>query len=301
MNNNKIFIIVGIITVVIIWFFTFRKQLVNYFHIKNIWEWKVENIQPFGYKTTEKIKYVAQATLPQFLEIREKNKKYTFLIKSRFSDWNKAFNWEEKTELMWVQITWIKDDVFSGTIDNEPYILNLKYGDKVNVKRNDILDWWIIDNKNMKYWFLQEQIEIWNIKLDDISDLEELEIINKQDTLKIKHIAQERFSTFLKMRHEQDPNAKQFFLVKSRFSDPTKNINGEDSELMRIIVTWIKDWKIDWILSNKPFYINMKEWQKVQIEIKDVLDWGIMIDEKTKYWFIKEQVDQWLISLDWME
>jgi uncharacterized protein YegJ (DUF2314 family) len=50
------------------------------------------------------------------------------------------------SEHMWVQVNEIKDGYFFGQLANEPNtIKNIKYGDKVTVKRDDVEDWILQD------------------------------------------------------------------------------------------------------------------------------------------------------------
>lgn len=87
----------------------------------------------------------AQSKLCDFIkELSDINKQkdYSFSVKLPFTE-------DGKTEHMWVKVTSYKDGVFIGQLANDPFIIkNLKLGDSVSPKKEDVEDWIIRNNKN---------------------------------------------------------------------------------------------------------------------------------------------------------
>jgi uncharacterized protein YegJ (DUF2314 family) len=79
----------------------------------------------------------ARRQLPEFVRVLQKPtpQQAHFVIRAIFRE-------GDKTETMWVNQVRYRPGVFSGTLDNKPYVLqNLKRGDKVEVRESDVRDW----------------------------------------------------------------------------------------------------------------------------------------------------------------
>jgi len=70
---------------------------------------------------------------------------YSFSLKADFT-----FNGEH--EHMWISLNKIENDKFYGLLGNEPQIIkNIKYGDLVNISKDQIEDWIIFNTKTNNF------------------------------------------------------------------------------------------------------------------------------------------------------
>lgn len=95
----------------------------------------------------------ARESLPEFIaelkkELAKPTTQLEFSIKT-------AFPHDDSFEHMWVDVERFENGVFHGTLGNEPlYVKNLKVGDAVQVKQDEIEDWIIVDDAgNMRGGF----------------------------------------------------------------------------------------------------------------------------------------------------
>jgi uncharacterized protein YegJ (DUF2314 family) len=89
----------------------------------------------------------AQETLPLFIKALQSptDTQTAFLVKARF-----PYDEPDNYEHMWINELAYTGDVFEGTLANEPvYVTEIRFGDRVTVKIEDISDWMIIDDHRM--------------------------------------------------------------------------------------------------------------------------------------------------------
>jgi uncharacterized protein YegJ (DUF2314 family) len=93
----------------------------------------------------------AQQRLPEFVSALERRKKgVTYGVKAKFTEGD-AIEW------MWVNVDRVTDDGFEGRLDNDPGELkNVKAGDRITVKADEVVDWAITDDNGMRGGFSVE-------------------------------------------------------------------------------------------------------------------------------------------------
>lgn len=85
----------------------------------------------------------AQEALPYLIDFMESHAKdddlFRYAVKAKFTE-------NDNGEHMWVQVNEFKDGYFIGRLANEPSTIKLlKYGDAVNVLRENVEDWILED------------------------------------------------------------------------------------------------------------------------------------------------------------
>jgi uncharacterized protein YegJ (DUF2314 family) len=90
----------------------------------------------------------AQGRLPEFVSAFERRKKGAICgVKAKFQD-------GESVEWMWVTVEHITDDGFEGRLDNDPgELTNVKVGDRITVKSDDVVDWVVKEGDGMRGGF----------------------------------------------------------------------------------------------------------------------------------------------------
>jgi uncharacterized protein YegJ (DUF2314 family) len=86
----------------------------------------------------------AQKTLPEFIDhLKNPLPKQNFAsLKARFP-YDDLGNYED----IWIGNLAYDGEVFTGTIGNDPaFVTNLKFGDKVTIKPQDVSDWMIVQD-----------------------------------------------------------------------------------------------------------------------------------------------------------
>ena len=92
----------------------------------------------------EKAKQDALSNLDSFIESYNAHSSdlvYEYYLKIDFID-------NEEHEHMWVLVNKIENEQFEGVLSNEPQIIkNIKFGDLVKIKRDQIEDWIIMNTE----------------------------------------------------------------------------------------------------------------------------------------------------------
>lgn len=89
----------------------------------------------------------AQATLPLFIQalLSPEPTQIHFSIKAKF-----PYGDDDSAEHMWISELTFSDNVFEGTLANEPvYISSLQIGDTVSVQISNVSDWFIVDGDKL--------------------------------------------------------------------------------------------------------------------------------------------------------
>lgn len=86
----------------------------------------------------------AQMRLPEFVSALERRKKGTIYgVKAKFTE-------GDAVEWMWVNVERLADDGFEGRLDNDPgELTNVKAGDRITVKPDEVVDWAVTDDAGM--------------------------------------------------------------------------------------------------------------------------------------------------------
>jgi uncharacterized protein YegJ (DUF2314 family) len=94
------------------------------------------SLKAFKERAQEGLQY-----LIDFMEAHEKDDElFKYAVKADFIE-------DGKSEHMWVQVNEFKDGQFLGKLANTPNTIKaLKYGDRVDVKREDVEDWILRDD-----------------------------------------------------------------------------------------------------------------------------------------------------------
>lgn len=87
----------------------------------------------------------AQKSLNEFItKLKNKHNNTDYCIKGKFS-------YNGQVEHMWVMVHSYSKNMFHGILNNEPiHIKNLKINDKVSIAKEDVGDWMIINNNDVK-------------------------------------------------------------------------------------------------------------------------------------------------------
>lgn len=107
------------------------------------YEYKVKNLEA-GDQHLASLKEKAQSQIDYFIDFLCENGKaegsYEYFIKA-------PFDADDHSEHMWVDVSSYINGVFNGRLTNEPKSVSwLKYGDVVQVNKDDVEDWILNDH-----------------------------------------------------------------------------------------------------------------------------------------------------------
>jgi uncharacterized protein YegJ (DUF2314 family) len=87
----------------------------------------------------------ARSEIDEFIKILQSGSADFYSIKMRVQQGD-----SEDTELFWLDNLTYADEIFSGTIDNDPdLVTSVKHGQRVSVKKAEICDWLYVKNQKM--------------------------------------------------------------------------------------------------------------------------------------------------------
>ena len=130
-------ILIGLLTIASIAGYFYRKG-----KLKDKSTDRISNLSPED-TLIKKYKDTAQAQISYLIEFMGEHDKddtlFRYFVKSDFSE-------NGVNEHMWTQVHEFKNGFFMGTLANDPVnIKQLKYNDKVKVRREDVEDWRLQD------------------------------------------------------------------------------------------------------------------------------------------------------------